>query len=121
MASGIPARHQWEIWALKRGKWASEFYSAEEEITFAHHVPPPPPPPPPIQAHMQARYVILRVLLQEAPGLVTIERVTGSDGYPDATIKLDRSQIETVGKQAIGDFLQKLQVIVVTKTCVVAC
>ncbi|XP_078001286.1 dipeptidyl peptidase 3-like [Glandiceps talaboti] len=61
------------------------------------------------QAHMQARYVILRVLLEAGEGLVTIERITGEDGKPDAVIKLDRSKVETVGKEAIGKFLQKLQ------------
>ena len=59
---------------------------------------------------MQARYVILRVLLQEAPGLVSIERITASDGKPDAIVRLDKTKIETLGKLAIGNFLQKLQV-----------
>ena len=59
---------------------------------------------------MQARYVILRVLLENAVGLVSIEKTTGSDGKPDIIIKLDRSKIETHGKPAIGDFLKKLQV-----------
>ena len=59
---------------------------------------------------MQARYVILRVLLEGASGLVSIERTTDSNGKPDITIKLDRSKIETLGKKAIGDFLNKLQV-----------
>ena len=59
---------------------------------------------------MQARYVILRVLLEGASGLVTIERTTGDDGKPDVLVKLDRSKIGTLGKKAIGDFLQKLQV-----------
>ena len=59
---------------------------------------------------MQARHVILRVLLETAPGLVSIERTTGSDGKPDVVVRLDRSKIETEGKKAIGDFLQKLQV-----------
>ena len=62
------------------------------------------------QAHMQARYVILRVLLENAGGVVKLERVTGADGNPDAVVRLDRSKIETEGKRAIGEFLQKLQV-----------
>lgn len=62
------------------------------------------------QAHMQARHVILRVLMETAPGLVAIEKCTDSEGKPDAVVKLDRSKIETEGKKAIGDFLQKLQV-----------
>ena len=59
---------------------------------------------------MQARYVILRVLLQNASGLVNIERTTGDDGKPDIVIRLDRLKIESLGKPAIGDFLNKLQV-----------
>lgn len=62
------------------------------------------------QAHMNARYVILRVLLEAGEGLVRIERRIGIDGEPDLEIQLDRSKIETVGKAAIGKFLTKLQV-----------
>ncbi|KAM4620942.1 dipeptidyl peptidase 3 isoform 2-T2 [Polymixia lowei] len=62
------------------------------------------------QAHMQARYVILRVLLEAGEGLVGLEEVTGQDGKPDARITLDRSKIHTVGKTAIHRFLCKLQV-----------
>ena len=69
-----------------------------------------------IQAHMQARYVILRVLLEGAGGLVSIERTTGDDGKPDIIVKLDRNKIETLGKKAIGEFLQKLQVLIVVHT-----
>ncbi|XP_048851050.1 dipeptidyl peptidase 3 isoform X2 [Brienomyrus brachyistius] len=62
------------------------------------------------QAHMQARFVILRVLLEAADGFVTLEECTGSDGRPDALIALDRAKIHTVGKSAIQRFLCKLQV-----------
>jgi len=60
---------------------------------------------------MQARYVILRVLLQEAPGLVSVERRQGADGKPDAVVTLNRSLIHSEGRQAIGTFLRKLQVL----------
>ena len=62
---------------------------------------------------MQARYVILRVLLANAAGLVSVERTVGSDGNPDILIRLDRTKIKSIGKKAIGNFLQKLQVSVV--------
>jgi dipeptidyl-peptidase-3 len=59
---------------------------------------------------MQARYVILRVLLEEDEDLVTIEKVMGSDGDLDLILRLDRSKINEIGKPAIGNFLRKLQV-----------
>lgn len=62
------------------------------------------------QAHMNARYVILRVLMEAGEGLVKIARKVGSDGKPDIEIQLDRSKIHTVGREAIGRFLMKLQV-----------
>uniref|UniRef100_A0A672LDL7 Dipeptidyl peptidase 3 n=1 Tax=Sinocyclocheilus grahami TaxID=75366 RepID=A0A672LDL7_SINGR len=62
------------------------------------------------QAHMQARFVILRVLLEAGEGLVGLKECTGADGRPDAVITLDRSKTYTVGKSAIQSFLCKLQV-----------
>ncbi|XP_025104635.1 dipeptidyl peptidase 3-like [Pomacea canaliculata] len=62
------------------------------------------------QAHMNARFVILRVMLEAGEGLVQINRITGEDGEPDLQIILDRSKITPVGKPAIGNFLRKLQV-----------
>ena len=60
---------------------------------------------------MQARYVILRVLLEAGDGLVKVEKlVNPEDNELDLLISLDRSKINSTGKQAIGDFLQKLQV-----------
>ena len=64
---------------------------------------------------MQARYVILRVLMDCDSPVVNIERITGSDGKPDLLIRFDRSKLETIGKPVIGEFLKKLQV----KTCLV--
>lgn len=63
-----------------------------------------------LQAHMQARYVILRVLLEAGENLVQLTRTTGSDGKPDVLLSLDRTKIESVGRPAIGNFLRKLQV-----------
>ncbi|XP_066483033.1 dipeptidyl peptidase 3-like [Tiliqua scincoides] len=63
------------------------------------------------QAHMQARFVILRVLLEAGGGLVSLQRTIGADGKPDAIISLDRSKIVAVGKPALERFLLKLQVL----------
>ena len=59
---------------------------------------------------MQARFVILQVLLQAGNEFVKILKLTGEDGKPDLRITMDRTQIETTGKKAIGEFLKKLQV-----------
>uniref|UniRef100_A0A452U3M6 Dipeptidyl peptidase 3 n=1 Tax=Ursus maritimus TaxID=29073 RepID=A0A452U3M6_URSMA len=63
------------------------------------------------QAHMQARFVILRVLLEAGEGLVTVTPTTGADGRPDARVRLDRNKIRPVGKPALERFLRKLQVL----------
>uniref|UniRef100_A0A5F8HH33 Dipeptidyl peptidase 3 n=1 Tax=Monodelphis domestica TaxID=13616 RepID=A0A5F8HH33_MONDO len=63
------------------------------------------------QAHMQARFVILRVLLEAGEGLVTVVPTTGSDGRPDARVRLDRHKIRSVGKPALEQFLRRLQVL----------
>ena len=57
---------------------------------------------------MQARCVILQVLMDCDSPMVNIERITGSDGKPDLLIRCDRT--ETIGKPVIGEFLRKLQV-----------
>ena len=59
---------------------------------------------------MQARYVILQVMLEAGEGFVTVEQITGEDGKPDILMKMDRTKIATVGKKCIEDFLVKLQV-----------
>ncbi|XP_008820495.1 dipeptidyl peptidase 3 isoform X1 [Nannospalax galili] len=63
------------------------------------------------QAHMQARFVILRVLLEAGEGLVTVTPTTGSDGRPDARVHLDRNKIRSVGRPALERFLRRLQVL----------
>ncbi|BFZ07144.1 hypothetical protein BsWGS_10183 [Bradybaena similaris] len=62
------------------------------------------------QAHMNGRFVILRVMLEAGEDLVKIEKVAGEDGKADLMITLDRAKIIPVGKPAIGAFLRKLQV-----------
>ena len=63
-----------------------------------------------IKAHMQARYVILQVLLEAGEDLVKISEIKGTDEKRSLLISLDRSKIQTVGKDAIRKFLRKLQV-----------
>ncbi|KAK3745455.1 hypothetical protein RRG08_046114 [Elysia crispata] len=62
------------------------------------------------QAHMNARFVILRVLQEAGQSLVTVKKIEGEDGKPDLVIQLDRAKIISVGKPAIANFLRKLQV-----------
>jgi dipeptidyl-peptidase-3 len=81
---------------VRAGLTGLEFYTPETEAWR--------------QAHMNARYVILRVLLEAGQGLVKLETTTGDDGEPNVDIHLDRDLIATVGKKAIGNFLLKLQI-----------
>ncbi|GIY60093.1 dipeptidyl peptidase 3 [Caerostris darwini] len=62
-----------------------------------------------LQAHAQARYVILQVLLECGDDFVKVEKVEGTDGNPNLLLTMDRSKIISVGKPAIGKFLGKLQ------------
>jgi len=61
------------------------------------------------QAHIADRYAILQVLLEAGNDFVKIEEAE-KDGKPYFYFTLDKSQIKTTGKKAIGDFLKKLQV-----------
>ena len=62
------------------------------------------------QAHSQARFVILSVLVEAGENFVSVKEVTGEDGKPDLLFSMDKSKVESVGKPAIGQFLKKLQV-----------
>jgi len=76
---------------VRKGAQALEFYSPETKQWR--------------QAHMQARFGILNVLLAAGGGLVKLE--IGTD---DLLVGVDRSKIKSVGVPAIGSFLLKLQV-----------
>merc|ERR1712240_292026 len=62
------------------------------------------------QAHSQARFVILQVMLEAGQEFLTVKECVGEDGHPDIIINMDRSKIQTVGQPAIATFLQKLQI-----------
>merc|ERR1712012_1489748 len=62
------------------------------------------------QAHSQARFVIMQVMLEAGQDFLNIKEVVGEDGKPDLLICMDRSKIMTVGQPAISKFLLKLQV-----------
>ena len=62
------------------------------------------------QAHSQARFVIMQVMLEAGEDFLTVKDVTGEDGKPDLLIVMNREKVNTVGQQAIAKFLQKLQV-----------
>ncbi|TRY77858.1 hypothetical protein TCAL_11907 [Tigriopus californicus] len=62
------------------------------------------------QAHSQARFVLLQVMIEAGQGFVDVNEITGEDGKPDLILTIDRTKLESVGKPAIGEFLMKLQV-----------
>jgi len=81
---------------VKAGLGGLEFYTPETDAWR--------------QAHMNARYVILKVLMEAGQGLVTLTKKTGADGNPDIEVTICREKIATIGKEAIGTFLVRLQV-----------
>ena len=64
---------------------------------------------------MNARFVILQVLLEAGNELVSLKEIKGDDGKPDLRIGIDRNKVETIGRDAIANFLMKLQVCIDNK------
>jgi dipeptidyl-peptidase-3 len=71
-----------EMWSPKSGKWG--------------------------QPHSQARFSILQCFLQAGEDFCKLEY--NGDDVTDLKINLDRSKILTVGRKAVGDYLQKLHI-----------
>jgi dipeptidyl-peptidase III len=63
------------------------------------------------QAHMQARFCILSVLLAAGQDLVKLSEMKDASGeISDIHVILDRSKIQSVGIPAIAKFLQQMMV-----------
>ena len=61
------------------------------------------------QAHMQARYSILKAFLKP-DGFVKLDCTEDEHGISGLTLKLDKSKILTDGRSAVREYLQKLHI-----------
>lgn len=61
------------------------------------------------QAHMQARFSILKTFLDAGEDFVKFE-YTDKENFTDLKIILDASKIETVGQPAVGEYLKRLHI-----------
>jgi len=57
-------------------------------------------------SHAKARYAIMRTLVKEAPGLLSIDQC----GDGELLIKLDRSKIGTIGRGVVDCYLLRLHI-----------
>lgn len=62
------------------------------------------------QSHIGAAYAILQVLLEAGNDFVKVEEGT-KDGKPYVYLTMDRKQIHTTGKKAMGEFLRVSEVL----------
>jgi dipeptidyl-peptidase-3 len=60
------------------------------------------------QAHMQARFSILRTFLDAGPEFCALNYT--KDDLSDLTVKLDRNKILSIGRPAVEKYLQKLHI-----------
>lgn len=64
------------------------------------------------QAHMQARYSILRTFLDAGKEFASLDYE--NDNLEDLTIRIERGQILTLGRKAVETYLQKLHILKAT-------
>ncbi|KAI4206880.1 MAG: hypothetical protein LQ348_000773 [Seirophora lacunosa] len=62
------------------------------------------------QAHMQARFSILKTFLAAGEGFAALDAAEEDGHLSDLTVRLDRAKILTVGRKAVEAYLQKLHV-----------
>lgn len=60
------------------------------------------------QPHMKARFAILQSFLSAGPEFCKLE--SSKDDLSDLTIHLDKTKIQSQGRPAVNDFLQKLHI-----------
>lgn len=60
------------------------------------------------QAHMQARFAILQAFLSAGPEFCELRST--KDDLSDLNVYLDRNKIQSHGRPAVNDFLQKLHI-----------
>lgn len=62
------------------------------------------------QAHMQARFSILKTFLRAGEGFCVVDVEDGAGGLEDLTVRIDRDKIRSVGRRAVERYLQALHV-----------